>query len=202
MNFLSHIVLAKFGKQQIGAFIADAVKGNKYQQYNTKIQLGILQHRFVDSYTDNHSEVAKVTALFRPKYGKYAGVVTDVVFDYFLLQNWSKFQNIPLRRFMFYFYINIILNYIIFPKRMKRFAKVVVFNNLTASYKSVKGIANILNLMSKYRGIPNESYFVELVINENYEMINEIFINFFYNLRTEAELFLTKKATNKVASKV
>ena len=192
MNYLSHIVLAKSGKIQIGAFIADAVKGNSYKQYNKHIQLGILQHRMVDSFIDNDKEVAKVTALFRPKYGKYAGIVTDIVFDYFLLKNWNKYQKTSLRIFVFKFIINVIVNYRIFPKRMRRFVKVFIFNNLTAYYKSTEGIARVLDLMSKYRGIPNESKFAVKIINENEIFINNIFNKFFEEVRGEANLFLEK----------
>ena len=190
MNYLSHIVLAKSGKIQIGGFIADAVKGNDYKYFNKDIQKGILQHRFIDSYIDNDKEVAKVTTLFRPKYGKYAGIVTDVIFDYFLLENWDKFQKVPLKLFVLKFFFNVIVNYRIFPTRMKRFVKVVVFNNLTAYYKSTNGVAKVLDLMSKYRGIPNESEFAISVINENYEFINNIFIGFFEKVRREANSFL------------
>ncbi len=175
---------------QIGSFIADAVKGNKYKLYNKSIQLGILQHRMIDSLIDKDKNVAQITILFRPKYGKYAGVVTDIVFDYFLLKNWNKYQNISLQLFMFKFIINAIVNYNIFPKRMKRFLKLVVFNNLTAYYKNTSGIARVLDLMSKYRGIPNESKFAIDVINDNYKFINDVFNNFFINAKSEADNFL------------
>ena len=193
MNYLSHIVLAKSGKIQIGAFIADAVKGNNHKLYNKNIQLGILQHRMIDSLIDNDKNVAHVTALFRPKYGKYAGIVTDIVFDYFLLKNWNKYQKISIKIFVLNFFINVIFNYCIFPKRMKRFVKVVIFNNLTAYYKSTSGVARVLDLMSKYRGIPDESNFAIDVINDNYNFINDIFNSFFKKAMIEADNFLTYK---------
>ncbi len=186
-------MLAKSGKIQIGAFIADAVKGNNHKLYNKNIQLGILQHRMIDSFIDNDKNVAQVTALFRLKYGKYAGIVTDIVFDYFLLENWNKYQEISIKRFVLKFFINVVFNYLIFPKRMKRFVKVVVFNNLTAYYKSTSGVAKVLDLMSKYRGIPDESNFAIEVINDNYNFINNIFNSFFKNVRVEADIFLKHK---------
>ena len=189
MNYLSHIVLAKSGKVQIGAFIADAVKGNNHKHYNKNIQLGILQHRMVDSLIDNDKNVAKVTALFRPKYGKYAGIVTDIVFDYFLLENWNKYQRESIRWFVIKFIINVALNYRIFPKRMKRFVKVVVFNNLTSYYKTTSGVARVLDLMSKYRGIPNESNYAISVINNNYNFIDSIFNSFFKKAIYESDIF-------------
>ena len=196
MNYLSHIVLAKSGKIQIGAFISDAVKGNNYKQYSKHIQLGILQHRMIDSLIDNDKNVAKVTVLFRPKYGKYSGIVTDIIFDYFLLKNWNKYKKESIIWFVLKFYINVFFNYLIFPKRMKRFAKIVIFNNLTAYYKSTSGVAKVLNLMFKYRGIPNESGFAIDVINDNYEFINNIFNNFFKEAMNEANNFLVNNVSS------
>lgn len=190
MNYLSHIVLAKYGKKQIGAFVADAVKGSNYKKYEKGIQKGILQHRMVDFFIDNDKEVAVVTELFREKYGKYAGVVTDIVFDYYLIENWEKFQNNNLHVFIIKFYFNVIFNYFILPKRMKRFVRIVIVNNLFSYYKSTKGIKKILDLMAKYRGIPNHSDFVEQQINENYTLINNVFNSFFVRAQIKADEFL------------
>ena len=58
MNFLAHIYLSGENENiKIGNFIADAIKGNKYKEYSTEIQQGVLLHRYIDSFTDTHPTV-------------------------------------------------------------------------------------------------------------------------------------------------
>jgi acyl carrier protein phosphodiesterase len=55
MNFLAHIFLS-FGDDEItiGNFIADSIRGNKYDHLPERIQQGIVLHREIDTYTDTH----------------------------------------------------------------------------------------------------------------------------------------------------
>ena len=62
MNFLAHIYLS--GEDQgitIGNFIADGIKGKKYLSYSEDMQKGILLHRSIDSFTDQHPVVRQST---------------------------------------------------------------------------------------------------------------------------------------------
>ena len=55
MNFLAHIYLS--GEDEgltIGNFIADSIKGKKYLNFKKEIQKGILLHRSIDTFTDQH----------------------------------------------------------------------------------------------------------------------------------------------------
>lgn len=98
MNFLAHQFLS--GNDDaicFGNFIADFVKGKKYQAFDKGVQLGILYHREIDWYTDNHSITRETTSHLRDDFGKYAGVALDVYFDHFLSANWVEFSDIPLK---------------------------------------------------------------------------------------------------------
>ena len=90
MNYLAHAVLS-FGREEIllGQFIADDVKGRQWTNYPTTIQHGILLHRFIDDFTDNHELVIELRAILRPELGKYAGVALDVLFDHALSIQWD-----------------------------------------------------------------------------------------------------------------
>ena len=68
MNFLAHIYLS--GENEgiiIGNFIADGIKGKKYEIYPHAIQKGILLHRAIDSYTDGHPTVRQSTKRLHKK---------------------------------------------------------------------------------------------------------------------------------------
>ena len=55
MNYLAHFYLSNHDKNLIvGNYIADDVKGKAYLDYPLEIQKGILLHRKIDDFTDNH----------------------------------------------------------------------------------------------------------------------------------------------------
>jgi len=100
MNILAHQYLS-FSQEpiMIGNFIADTVKGKSYHSYDKPIQNGILLHRFIDSYTDSNALILQGRKLLYPHFGKYAGVVQDVFFDYFLAKNWPEHNEDSLSSF-------------------------------------------------------------------------------------------------------
>ena len=62
MNYLAHIYLS--GNNDfitIGNFIADGIRGNRYKKYPKEIQIGILLHREIDTFTDAHPIVRQST---------------------------------------------------------------------------------------------------------------------------------------------
>ena len=62
MNYLAHFYLSHHDENLIvGNYIADDIKGNKYLDYPQEIQKGILLHRLIDDYTDNHQRVLNST---------------------------------------------------------------------------------------------------------------------------------------------
>ncbi len=90
MNFLAHIYLS--GNQErvmIGNFIGDFVKGKAWEEFDSAIQRGILLHREIDRYTDDHEVVIKTKERLRPKYHHYAPVISDVFYDHFLASLWK-----------------------------------------------------------------------------------------------------------------
>jgi acyl carrier protein phosphodiesterase len=90
MNYLAHAVLS-FENDSIlvGQFIADDVKGKHWMNYETDIKKGILLHRFIDDFTDNHPSVLQLKSRLYSSLGKFAGVALDVLFDHCLSIRWE-----------------------------------------------------------------------------------------------------------------
>jgi acyl carrier protein phosphodiesterase len=92
MNFLAHLTLSHFDPDlQVGNYLADFVKGQAARKLPESIQRGIAMHRAIDRLTDRDGDVQELNRLIAVRHGRYAGVVTDIAFDYFLWQNWSSF---------------------------------------------------------------------------------------------------------------
>jgi acyl carrier protein phosphodiesterase len=180
MNFLAHILLSGNNKEiQIGNFIGDIVKGNKYNNYPKQIKKGILLHRKIDYYTDNNKIVKQSIARLKPKYGRYSAVVTDIFYDYFLIKNWDKYSNVSLDTFIKQFHINVLQHYLIIPAKAKKISISIIANRWFHRYKTKDGIKEVLDKMAKYRNIPDESSFAISVLSEYENEFNNEFNDFF-----------------------
>jgi acyl carrier protein phosphodiesterase len=180
MNFLAHLYLAGNDEELlVGNFIADSVKGNKYLSYPEKISKGILMHREVDYFSDNHPVYLQSVHRLQPAYGKYSGVITDMFYDYFLANNWNKFSSISLEEFCNETYKT--LNKLItsLPKESLVISTYMIRENWLLSYREKDNIRGALAGMSrrlKYY-FPMDSATIEL--DKNPEIYNNDFLEFF-----------------------
>lgn len=76
----------------LGNFIADRVKGKQYQDHAPEVAKGILLHRAIDSFTDDHPRMMRSKELLHPYHGKWAGVVIDIYNDHFLATDWERYS--------------------------------------------------------------------------------------------------------------
>ncbi|MBP6827851.1 MAG: hypothetical protein KA165_14915 [Saprospiraceae bacterium] len=94
MNHLAHCFLS-FNDEDLllGNFIGDFVKGNDWKKYPEKVQQGILLHRTIDSYTDNHPMTDRSVTRVRPYAGRYSPPFTDILYDHLLAIHWEKYMD-------------------------------------------------------------------------------------------------------------
>ncbi len=100
MNYLAHAFLS-FNDPEVlvGNMISDFVKGRKKFDYPPAIQAGIMLHRTIDNYTDDHPATRQAKEYFRPAYRLYSGAFIDVVYDHFLATDPGEFDDKSLLRF-------------------------------------------------------------------------------------------------------
>jgi len=93
LNYLAHAYLS-FNDPQIlvGNIISDFVKGKKKFDYPAGIQQGIMLHRMIDTFTDEHEATKEAKEIFRPHYRLYSGAFIDVVYDHFLATDENEFS--------------------------------------------------------------------------------------------------------------
>ena len=190
MNFLAHIYLSNNDSEvAIGNFISDSIRGKNYKKYPKDIQVGILLHRHIDTFTDAHKTVRLSTKRLHENYGHYSGVIVDILYDHFLAKNWKNYSEIPLDVFIDDFYDNLEAHFEILPKRIQQFMPYMISDNWLLSYRSIEGIQKVLEGMN--RRTKNRSQ-MNLAVNELKEFYKEFeaeFSLFFEDLRN----FTTKK---------
>lgn len=95
MNFLAHLHLAEqTPESRLGNLLGDFVKGLPWDdRYSTGLWMGIMEHRYVDAFTDDHPAWKQSRDLLPRELRRYAGIVVDIYYDYFLHRHWSKFSD-------------------------------------------------------------------------------------------------------------
>ncbi len=194
MNFIAHLFLS--GNEEgliVGNYIGDAIKGRMYLDYKKDIQDGILLHRQIDKFTDEHPSGKEVRRLFIPQYHKYAGVVVDLVYDYFLCKNWNKYSpDLSLQKFIDNSHAVLHRNLELMPASMQRFFKMMIANNSLLSYSNIKGLKKTLDNMSKFKNLPDASDFAIKTLYENEDFIDEKFIVFFDDIQLFTKVIIKK----------
>ncbi|MFG6687424.1 ACP phosphodiesterase [Mariniflexile sp. HNIBRBA6329] len=150
MNYLAHIYLSGDNDLiTIGNFIADGIKGKSYEKYPKDIQIGILLHRNIDTFTDAHPTVRLSTKRLHEKYGHYSGIIVDILYDHFLAKNWNTYSEVPLKNYVETFYNSLENNYEILPLRIQKMMPYMLSDNWLLSYASIEGISRVLAGMNR-----------------------------------------------------
>ena len=197
MNYLAHIFLS--GENDlvtIGNFIADGIKGKKYKKHPKDIQIGVLLHRHIDTYTDAHETVRQSTKRLHEKYGHYSGIIVDILYDHFLAKNWTKYSKVPLNEYVDNFYDLLKEHFEILPLRIQKMMPYMMADNWLLSYASIDGITRVLEGMN--RRTKNISGMNEAVneLEEFYKEFESEFTLFFDELIASSNEKLTELNQN------
>ncbi len=180
MNFLAHLYLSGDERDTIlGNLIADSVKGNDYENFRPGVKAGILLHRKIDVFTDEHPVVERSKERIRHRYHKFSGVVVDMFYDHFLAAQWEKYSAKDLYDVTVSAYEILLSNFLILPARIKRILPFMLASNWLYSYRDLKMMERYFRGMSKrasfYSGMENA---VD-DLKEHYEGFSEDFSAFF-----------------------
>jgi len=193
MNYLAHIFLSgAVRKRQLGNYIGDAVKGKGYEKYPEAIAEGILFHRAIDDYTDNHPLVREMVLELRPAFGRYSAILLDIYFDYFLASRFRLFSDTPLKLYSKNFYLTLILNYNYLPDRIKSFMWHFITTDRLSKYAQPEGIRQSLEIMVKYRNLDISVDQAMTYLSVHETELFEKFMLFFSDLQLFCKQYLEK----------
>jgi acyl carrier protein phosphodiesterase len=197
MNFLAHIYLSGSNNAiTIGNFIADGIRGNDYKKFPKDIQRGILLHRHIDTFTDEHKTVRQSTKRLHKNYSHYSGVIVDILYDHFLAKNWKTYSDIPLAKYVDDFYNLLEDNFEILPIRVQKMMPYMIANNWLLSYASIEGITKVLEGMNRRTQNRSKMNFAVNELEEYYEEFETEFTLFFKELKA-----FTEQKLNELNSK-
>ncbi len=188
MNFLAHIYLSfEDDEITIGNFIADSIRGNKYDHLPERVQKGITLHREIDTFTDAHPTVRQSTKRLHKNYSHYSGVIVDIFYDHFLAKNWKDYSDTPLDVFVDNFYDLLEDNYPILPIATKRMMPYMIADNWIFNYSKMKGIGRVLYGVNRRTKNKSKMNFAIMDLEEHYEEFEKEFTSFFEELTVFAK---------------
>ncbi len=183
MNFLAHAYLSgDHPDVMVGNFIADHLPGNKFNHYRKGIIEGILLHRKIDSFTDQHPVFLTSRKRLQKNYHKYSGVIVDMFYDHFLAAGWSAYSTEDLRDFTSRNYAILMQNFDILPAGTRRILPYMVEDDWLASYADLDFLQQSLQGMAIRT--PYRSGMEKAVndLRDHYESFHDDFHEFFPDL--------------------
>ncbi|MEO6346905.1 MAG: ACP phosphodiesterase [Aquaticitalea sp.] len=197
MNFLAHIYLSgNDDSVTIGNFIADGIRGKQYRKFPKNIQIGILLHRQIDTFTDSHPIVRQSTKRLHENYSHYSGVIVDILYDHFLAKNWSMYSEVPLEIYVNDFYESLETNFEILPIRIQKMIPYMMSDNWLLNYANLEGIQRVLNGMNRRTKNVSGMDRASVELKQYYNEFEEEFTTFFEELRAYSKLKLVEIQTN------
>ena len=141
MNFLAHLFLSCESETLlVGNFLGDFVRNRELTSFDPAIQEGVYLHRKIDSFTDRHPMVLKGVRRLYKDHSKYAPVIVDVFYDYFLSKNWERYGGQSLRSFINEIYLTLERNKEHMPARIQNRLSLMIADDWLLNYSTLEGM--------------------------------------------------------------
>ena len=150
MNYLAHLFLS--GKEEgiiVGNFLGDLIPKKDVINLPDDIRDGVFIHRHIDAYTDDHPEVRKGVLRLHERHHKYAPVLTDIYYDYFLAKNWPKYTDESLTDFSIRTYAVLQDHAALMPEGVRNYMSRLVAADWLHNYGNLEGIEYTFNRLRK-----------------------------------------------------
>lgn len=156
MNHVAHCLLSYPDEGLlIGNFIGDFVKGSTWKAYPERIQKGILLHRFIDAYTEEHPALRASVQRIRPYAGRFAAPVADILYDHLLSVLWETESITPaFEHFAHWTYTSLDAYRAFMPERLQQRWPDMLAGRFLHLYRSRAGIAWTLERFAQRLSLP------------------------------------------------
>ncbi len=147
------------------------------------VLLGIENHRLVDKETDRFEDVKQLRPLFSQERRRYSGVVTDIVFDYFLIKHWRRFTAVDFDLFINQAHSGLQQSMELMPPRMRYVIANMIEHDWLRTYSTLDGISITIDQVSKRIRFENSMAGSIDEVKEHYEQIELCFLKLFKHLQ-------------------
>lgn len=197
LNFLAHAYLS-FADPEVlaGNMISDFVKGKKQFDYPPGIRRGIVLHRAIDSFTDQHPATKEAKEVFRPHYRLYSGAFVDVVYDHFLAADTGEFSETSLFEFSQQVYADLDLHSRWMPERFARMFPHMKTHNWLYHYRTREGTGHSLGGVVRRSLHLTESATAYQLFETHYQLLEDCYRQFWAEVKPFAREHLDQLKQN------
>lgn len=190
---MAHLYLSgDSDRVMLGNFITDFIKGKVVEPYQSDVYLGILLHREIDSFTDQHPKVAESKQRLWRRHRHYSAVIVDIFYDHFLAKNWPEYSLTSLEDFASHAYSTIKRFDNLLPQKAKQVLPRMIANNWLVNYGKLEGINRAMQGMAKRASFRSSMENAIEDLENDYEKFENDFGNFFPELAAHSITYLRK----------
>lgn len=147
------------------------------------LRAGIRNHILVDAYTDKHHIINELKNLFSAERRRFAGIILDVSFDYFLSRHWSRYSEQDRREFIQDSYARLALHLHLMPLRMQYVVQTMMQQDWLSGYSELAGIDHTMNRISGRIRFRNCLHGAIEEVQQNYLALEAGFLAFYPQLQ-------------------
>jgi len=190
MNYLAHCYLSCSEEDiLIGNFMTDFLHRSEVNAYAGRVKEGIILHRAIDTFTDTHPTTLKLRASLRARHGKYASVVVDLIWDYYLSQNWSHYSQMPFDEFRQQTYKILLRRKAELPAKLFKRIDSMVKHDFLSAYATMQNMQKSLVWMDNRVNFKSAFHEATLDVAENAEQYERWFHVFMPDLIAYTKTF-------------
>ena len=180
MNYLAHAYLS-FNQPAVlaGNLISDFVKGKQLNLYPEDVRKGIVLHRAIDSFTDEHAATREAKNIFKPHYRLYSAAFIDVSYDHFLANDLQQFTDDSLSAFSQQVYDSLEKYLDVFPEPFRKMFPYMKQHNWLYNYRHRAGIERSFAGVVHRAAYLSESDTAFKLFEENYNKLQQYYVDFF-----------------------
>jgi acyl carrier protein phosphodiesterase len=157
MNFLAHLFLSCDDENiLIGNFIADMIRNKDLKQVKPEILEGIILHRKIDAFTDQHVKFKDGVRRLRSTQRKYAPVVLDILYDYLLAHHWQVYSDQNIDHFIAEKYAVLEKRIHDVPLNLQQRIQLMIRDDFLHQYTSYEGLLRAMSWMDKRTRFPSD----------------------------------------------
>ena len=184
MNYLAHALLSPDDPHILmGNLWGDLIKPKDFEGLKPGIVKGIMLHRSIDAFTDQHEKVGQLMKLIRPFQGKYTPVVADVLMDFILSKYWHLFYPKSIEMFCRDKYKTVKKQLHLIPVRLHPRIQRMLANEWLESCKNKDRMRTTLQMLSMRASFENKIPEAMLPYEMHEEKMDELFLSFFEELK-------------------
>lgn len=161
-----------------GNYVADFVTNSQIEKFPESVKKGVVLHRAIDSFTDNHPAILRCNARLRPTQKKYAPVVTDIFMDHMLSIHWDRYHALNLNDFAVHVY-STLENYLpVFPEKVQSLLPRMIQDDFLLSCSNEFRLERTLLFLSRRAGFENNIHLSLQDLRSEFDAYQDDFMTF------------------------